>query len=187
MIRLEHSVAVLLCAGLSRRFGPGNKLLAPLAGKPLVAHAAELCTHMPFAARLAVVPPDDPALEALLLGLGFLLVVNPRPEAGKDSSLRLGLTSALARGSRGILILLGDMPHIEPSHLRALSGAANDGQAAISRAGSTTLPPTLFPAELARQAVEQADRPVRLFLGHPAEVAAPPSMLTDYDRPEDFG
>lgn len=187
MMPLEQCAAVLLCAGLSRRFGPGNKLLAPLAGKPLAGHAAELCTSMPFAARISVVPPDEPGLNALLLDLGFDLVVNPDPEEGKDSSLRLGLDAALARGARGVLVLLGDMPHVDGAHLQALAAAANDETAAISSAGNHMSPPTLIPAGTARRVLAGADRPVRAGLRPLAAVGAPPSMLADYDRPEQFG
>jgi len=187
MIPLEDSVVVLLCAGLSERFGQDNKLLAVLDGKPLVAHAAELCTRISRAGRIAVVPPREPALRTLLIELGFDLVVNPHPQAGKDSSLRLGLGRALARDPRGVLVLLGDMPHINLAHLAALSAAANDEIAAISSAGGHVSPPTLIPAEAARRVITTLDRSVREGLGRPAEVAAPPSLLADYDLPEQFG
>lgn len=187
MIALEDCVAVLLCAGLSQRFGPGNKLLAPLGGRPLVAHAAEFSTRVPLASRIAVVPPDEPGLSALLLDFGFDLVVNPQPEAGKDSSLRLGLARGLAVHARAVLVLLGDMPHIDVAHLTALSAAADAETAAISSAGGHLSPPTLIPAEMARQAIAAIGRPVRSSLGHPLEVSAPLSMLTDYDLPEQFG
>lgn len=186
MIPLEETVAILLCAGLSRRYGAGNKLLAPLAGEPLVAHAAGLCARVPFAGRIAIVRPNDTALAALLGPFDLDLVANPDPEAGKDSSLRLGLGAALTRRPRGVLVLLGDMPHIAATHLHALSAAADDGTAAISRAGETTSPPTLIPAELAGRALHHIDRPVRESLGRLVDVAAPSSMLVDYDRPEHF-
>lgn len=186
MIPLEETVAVLLSAGLSERFGPANKLLAPLEGKPLAAYAAELCTRVPFAARIAVVPPNEAALHALVVGFGFDPVVNPHPEAGKDCSLRLGLVHALTGGARGMLILLGDMPHVEIAHLLALSAAASGGQAAISRAGDVVSPPTLIPAKLARQVIGCTDRSVRESLGQPVHVTAPAWMLADYDRPKHF-
>ena len=186
MIPLEESVAVLLCAGLSRRFGPGNKLLALVAGAPLVAHAASLCAELPFAARIAVVPPAEPKLELLLTGFGFDPLVNPAPENGKDSSLRLGLVRALALDARAILVMLGDMPHVGKAHLRAMFTAATDARAAISQADGAVSPPTLFPAAVARSALDHADRPVRSSLLDPARVAASQSNLADYDRPEQF-
>jgi molybdenum cofactor cytidylyltransferase len=187
MMPLEECVVVLLCAGLSQRFGPRNKLLAPFDGKPLAAYAAELSTRVPFAGSVAVVPPDEPALRILLLEFGFDLVVNPDPGAGKDSSLRLGLARALALGARGALVLLGDMPHVTVAHLRALATAADDELAAISSAGNIMSPPTLVPAKAARAAIDPACQPVRASLGRPAQVAASASMLVDYDHPAQLG
>lgn len=186
MIPLEQTVAVLLCAGLSRRYGPDNKLLASLHGKPLAMHAAELCVALPFAGRIAVVPPAQPRLHALLSDLGFSLVANPDPASGKDGSLRLGLAAALDRGPRGALVLLGDMPHVTAAHLRALSAVADAGIAAISAADAILSPPTLMPAETARRVIVHGDRPVRASLGSLIAVAAPKATLADYDCPEQF-
>ena len=86
-----------------------------------------------------------------------------------------------------MLVLLGDMPHVGVAHLRALATTADDEIAAISSAGGHLSPPTLIPAEAAREAITIVDRSVRASLGRPAEVAAPSSMLADYDFPEQFG
>ncbi|MDP9424349.1 MAG: NTP transferase domain-containing protein [Pseudomonadota bacterium] len=186
MIPLEQCAALLLCAGLSQRFGPDNKLLAPLGGRPLAAHAAALCRDLPFATRLAVVPPSEPELSALLLDHGFELLPNPTPEAGKDSSLRIGLARALDLPVRGMMVLLGDMPHVGPAHLIALAAAADDERAAISSADGIISPPTLIPADAARLAIDRTDQPVRASLGNPVPVTAPAEMLVDYDIPKQF-
>jgi len=186
VIPLEQTVVVLLCAGLSQRYGPGNKLLALVDGKPLAMHATELCAGIPFAGRIAVVPPVETALHALLFGFGFDLVINPNPTAGKDSSLRLGLARALERGTRAALVLLGDMPHVTEAHLRALSDAADERTAAISIAEDVMSPPTLMPIEAAKRVLARTERPVRSSLGRLVCVAAPQSALLDYDCPEQF-
>ena len=54
MLRPETTALVLLAAGQSRRFG-GDKLGAPLLGKPLALHAADALAAIPFATRIAVV------------------------------------------------------------------------------------------------------------------------------------
>lgn len=186
MIPLEKTVAILLCAGLSRRYGAGNKLLALLDGKPLAAHVAALCVGIPFAERIAVVPPEEPPLHALLLDHGFDLVVNPDPASGKDNSLRLGLDRALDPDGRAAVILLGDMPHVTEAHLRALSHAATDTIVVISYDGTTTSPPTLLPVEAARLILAKPDRPVRSCLRNPVQVAASGSTLLDYDHAGQF-
>lgn len=45
---------LLLAAGASRRFGTENKLLAPLAGKPLVRHAGDAARAVPAALHFVV-------------------------------------------------------------------------------------------------------------------------------------
>ena len=45
---------VVLAAGASRRFGETNKLLQPLAGKPLLCHTLELTASLPVTQRVAV-------------------------------------------------------------------------------------------------------------------------------------
>lgn len=187
MIPLERCCALLLCAGLSRRFGPDNKLLMALAGKPLVAHAADLCAAVPFAARIAVVPPGEEVLRTLLRGVGLALVDNHDPEAGRDHSLRIGLAAALVTEAEGVVVLLGDMPHVTPEHLAALAHAAGADGAAISHDGVAAMPPTLIPAGIARAVLAQRDRPVRTSLGPTTEVRADPALLADYDTRDRFG
>ena len=79
------------------------------------------------------------------------------------------------------------MPHVDPAHILALAAAADDDRAAISLAGEIRMPPTLFPAAIARRALAAANRPVRDSLGRPAFVQAEPGILADYDRPADWG
>ena len=186
MIPLQECAAVLLCAGQSRRFGPSNKLLSSLGGRPLVTHAADLCAQLPFAFRIAVVPPDEPSLKALLSDRGFDLVTNPDPASGKESSLHLGLERAHQKGARAVIVLLGDMPLVIAEHLEALCSVADDRQAAISRSGDVQSPPTLIPAHFLKIAIENRDLLVRACLGSPSVVEAPAWLMTDYDYPEQF-
>lgn len=186
MIALERTVVVLLCAGLSRRYGVGNKLLALLDDKPLVTHAAELCATIPFAGKIAVVPPRETELHGLLSSAGFDLVINSDPASGKDCSIRLGLAAAQELGARGALILLGDMPHVTQAHLRRLSAKAQPGDAAISKADDILSPPVLMSAETAERVISRDDCSVRTCLGRPIAVAATRVTLADYDYPEQF-
>nr|WP_275887912.1 NTP transferase domain-containing protein ['Sphingomonas ginsengisoli' Hoang et al. 2012] len=177
---------MLLCAGLSRRFGADNKLLMPLDGKPLVTYGADLCAVAPFASRYAVVAPADIALRDMLSGAGLTLVDNSDPATGRNRSLRIGLAAALTEGVEGVLVLLGDMPHVTLGHLEALARAAEPDTAAISHDGDAAMPPTLIPAAIARAVLGEPDRPVRTLLGEPALVHADPALLADYDTPNRF-
>jgi molybdenum cofactor cytidylyltransferase len=184
MIPFEATAAVLLCAGLSRRFGDPNKLLEPLAGEPLVNHAASLLASLPFGQQIAVVGHQDmPMLPPILKRIR-----NPEPEAGKDGSIRIGIDAALRGQPRGILICLGDMPHVTREHLAALAAAADDETAAISSAGEWCSPPLLLPARLAAAALEQPEKPIHDLLGEwpVTEVPALLELLLDFDVPDDF-
>ena len=59
---------------------------------------------------------------AALHGLGVTVILNLEYADGLSTSLRAGL-SALPAGIDGALILLGDMPEVEASVLRALMAA----------------------------------------------------------------
>ena len=69
---------LLLAAGQSRRFGPQDKLLAPLAGRPVVAHALDALALPEADFRLAVVSTDQVA--TITRQAGFDAVVfSPSP------------------------------------------------------------------------------------------------------------
>ena len=188
MIALEQTVAVLLCAGRSRRFGVGDKLLATLRGKPLVLHAAGLLAALPLRDRIAVTPARRGALAEVLGALGFTLVVNEQAEAGHDRSARLGLAGALEREAGAALICLGDMPNVSASHVAALARSADEETVAMSSAGEWSSPPTLIPAAGARRGLAEPRRPVKDVLtgGKLAYATASAEILADFDTLDDF-
>lgn len=188
MIALEQTVAILLCAGASRRFGPDDKLLATLRGKPLVLHAAGLLAALPLRDRIAVTPARRGALPEMLGELGFTLVVNEQAEAGHDRSARLGLAGALEREAGAALICLGDMPNVTAGHVAALARSADAETAAMSSTGRWSSPPTLMPAGMARRILDEPHRPVKDVLtgGKLAYAIAAAATLADFDTLDDF-
>lgn len=190
MIDPDALTAVLLCAGLSERFGTHDKLLAPLAGKPLLLHAAERVAALPARRRIAVVPSEsaEDGVSALLRALDFELVENPDPAQGKDSSLRLGLGKALADECDAILVCLGDMPCITPGHIAALCDAAGTGHPAVSSCADWWSPPLILPREIAQRALSKPDTPVRAVLDQSGvrTVPATRESLADIDTQQDL-
>lgn len=176
---------VLLCAGFSRRFGPADKLLAPLAGMPLVAHAAQRL--MRFEARYAVLPAGPTPLARLPELAPFAPVPNPDRAAGRDSSIRAGLGAALAGGATRIVIALGDMPHVSERLLTALVAALDTRPAALASGPGWLSPPLALTAAAARSVLD-GERSVRaaVLSLDPALVAAEAAELRDYDLAEDF-
>ena len=114
--QVEAKVAgVILAAGASRRMGSLNKLLAFIAGKPLVRHAAEAFVATSLSPIIIVIGYEADKVAAALNGLPVQLVVNPDHAAGQGSSVGVGV-EALDDTVTDAMIGLGDMPML-PSKL----------------------------------------------------------------------
>jgi len=107
--------AVILAAGTASRFG-GQKLLAPLNGAPLIAHALAAVAHLP------TVLVASPALEPFRGTARF--VANAEPERGMTHSLRLA-NAAIDAGD-ALLVLLADMPWMTRGIVDAVLAQAGD-------------------------------------------------------------
>jgi molybdenum cofactor cytidylyltransferase len=179
----ERCALVLLAAGRATRFG-GDKLAAPLSGRPLLLHAVAALAALPFGWRVAVVAAGAPDLA----GAGYRHVLNPDPAAGMAGSLRLGVAAAQAAGAAGILVALGDMPRVTPAHVRALFAASGAGDSCVASSdGVRAQPPALFGAGwFAQLAALDGDRGARDLLAAARLVRAGPGELADVDTPADL-
>ena len=104
--------ALVLAAGRSTRMGT-NKLLAPLAGKPVVRHVVEAALASRARPVVVVTGHQQAEIEAALHGLDVRLVHNPAHAGGMSTSLKAGM-AALDEGHAGCVVLLGDMPLVTP-------------------------------------------------------------------------
>jgi molybdenum cofactor cytidylyltransferase len=125
-------VGILLAAGRGRRFDPlgqRNKLLQPLAqaGGELVVLASARKLLAILDTVIAVVPPDDGGVAALLAAAGCEVTVCPDADSGMAASLVHALHYSLSLDPQAWLVALGDMPHVAPSTLLALTGALAAG------------------------------------------------------------
>jgi molybdenum cofactor cytidylyltransferase len=101
---------LILAAGEARRFG-GQKLLAPLDGRPLLQHVIDAANASSLEDIALVVGAGADDLVAHL-DLGRTRVVtNPDPTRGLASSLQAGLR-ALDPRLHAALVLLGDVPGV---------------------------------------------------------------------------
>jgi molybdenum cofactor cytidylyltransferase len=179
-------VAVVLAAGSSTRFG-GDKLLQPLAGKPLAAHVADTLAGMGLS-RIAVCPAGDATRAALFAARGFEVVANPDPGRGMGASLGLGAARALALDAGTMLVCLADMPFVTAGHLEALLEGIGGSDAAVTLANGTRSPPALFARRLfTRLTSLDGDSGARDLLRSATPIAASPEMVRDFDTPADFG
>lgn len=120
--RDKRVAAVILAAGLSRRMGGPNKLLAPIDGAPMIARAVDAFLASKASPVLVVVGHRAAEVRAALADRPVRFVENPDFEEGLGASLRAGI-EALDEGLDGALVGLGDMPRVAPAHVDALIDA----------------------------------------------------------------
>src|SRR3546814_4001701 len=115
MIEPEAVALILLAAGRSTRFGVADKLAAPLHGRPLVQHAANTLSPIPFGRHIEVCSSSLPvAFAALGFDVAWL-----RPGEPLSVSLAAGIARAEATACAACLIVLPAMPFVPRSHFSA--------------------------------------------------------------------
>jgi molybdenum cofactor cytidylyltransferase len=184
--------AVLLAAGQSRRMGGPNKLLAEVAGVPMVARVAQRLLASKARPIVAVLGNRADEVDQALGRLPVERVRNPDFAQGLSTSLKCGL-AALPEDLDGALICLGDMPLVSGRHLDRLIAAFNplEGRAIIvptrhGKRGNPVLWARRFFAEMMQIA---GDVGARHLIGEYAELVAEVEMdddavLVDIDTPE---
>lgn len=179
--RLDPAIAlILLAAGRSERFG-GEKLVTPYKGKPLWKWAAEAA--------------EDAGFESLYLVTGFHTsvvasgnwrrVINPDAAKGMGTSIAAGV--AAAEDHERVVIVLADMPLIDPAHLRSLA----QGTGAIFTRqvdGKAGCPAGFGRENFAALRMLKGDQGARGASLLDASTIAPrdPAMLFDVDTQEDL-
>ncbi|MDV6331617.1 nucleotidyltransferase family protein [Asticcacaulis sp. 201] len=175
---MTRLAAVVLAAGLSRRFG-GNKLAADLNGKPVLRHVLDGLDTLDFAQVVVVTRTEE----------GPGTIVNPRPEDGMGASLALGV--AALTDVDGVFIVLGDMPRIDVDLYRIMAEALADADIVVPVHDGQTGHPVLFRAACfdalkslsgdvgARAIIRSGQYRVR-------QVPAGPGIHDDIDTPVDL-
>jgi len=189
--QMAQVAAIVLAAGRSSRMGPQNKLIADIAGKPMVRRVAE--TALASAARPVLVVTGHMAAEvgAALSGLDVTPVANPDYATGLASSLKAGIR-AVPAGCDGALVLLGDMPRISPEVVGALLEAHAGAPERIvvpvheSRQGNPIIWPRRYFTELLQLEGDAGAK--RLIAAHRDAVCeseiATDAIFVDVDTPE---
>ncbi len=114
--------AIVLAGGQSRRMGPRNKMLIEVTGIAMVAHAVDTVTEAGFSPVIVVTGHEAGRIRDVLAGRDIVFAHNPGYAEGISTSLRTGI-GALPEDIDGALIALGDMPRVQPVHLRQLADA----------------------------------------------------------------
>ncbi|MEL6414966.1 MAG: nucleotidyltransferase family protein, partial [Pseudomonadota bacterium] len=143
----QNTALLLLAAGASSRFVGGDKLLAELDGKPVLAHAASHTVSPPSLQRVAVTPTDNSPRERELEAKSWQIVRNAKSTEGQASSLVCGLELIASNPDIDqIILLLGDMPFVPNDHLSQMLKLAEQNRvtAIMSECDGILCPPALF-------------------------------------------
>ena len=127
----EGTLALVLAAGAGSRFG-GGKLLASIAGRPILQHVLDSLAAAGLTEVVVVLGRDAPAIEASMAWRTERRVVNPDPERGLASSLLVGFEAmnhavgAASEAVKAVLVVLGDQPLLSVEAIRTVVGAPAD-------------------------------------------------------------
>ncbi len=184
---------LLTAAGTSSRFGE-DKLRLTVAGQPMGLHALEVLQEALFDLRVLVTSADKRYLIDAAEEKGFVVVINPVPELGMSSSVRLGTAHILEVGAYdGILYAVADQPNLSSGTVNRLVRSFEEqptliwAPAANGKRGN----PVIFPAALFEELLSvTGDRGGRqVIASHPEllrTIGVPPLELKDIDTKEDM-
>lgn len=116
----EDVSVVVLAAGLGSRFGVGPKLLAGLDGRPVLQHVLDAVAEVHPRETIVVLGHFAAEIEADIAWRTERRILNPDPERGLSSSVRLGLEAVTTDAA---MIVLGDQPRVSVDMMRTLLGA----------------------------------------------------------------
>jgi molybdenum cofactor cytidylyltransferase len=122
---MERTAAVVLGAGLARRFG-GGKMLALLDGSPMLQHVLDLVASVGLEPVIVILGDDAAAIERTLAWRNERGVLNPNPASGVSGSVRLGLAELADSDVERAVVLLGDQPRLSAEQLSALVSVPGD-------------------------------------------------------------
>lgn len=182
------AVGIVLAAGAARRFGR-PKVLADLAGRPMITHVVDAAFSAGLA-PLVVVAGRDPEPLRRALDASVRIVANPLAALGQSTSVRVGFEAAAMFDAATAVVLMGDEPGVSPRIIRRVVEVAADGVPARARytdgPGHPVAVPRAFWEEIA--AGVWGDEGARTVLAHLAvrNVVVATSRPIDVDRPADL-
>ncbi len=190
--RAPRVTALVLAAGRSSRMGDTNKLLAEVAGAPLVARAVDAALASQATNVIVVTGHQGDRVAAALSGKPVTFVHNPTFAEGLSGSLRAGL-AAVPSELDAVVVCLGDMPRVAAGIIDRLIAAYSpvEGRAICiptnhAKHGNPVLWDRAFFAEMAALSGDSGAK--RLIGRHADRVCEVPvddaGILYDVDTPE---
>ncbi len=185
---------VVLAAGASRRMGKSNKLLADIAGKPMVAHAVDAAIDAGLRPVIVVTGHEADSVRAALANRDVIFVHNPDYAEGLSASLKTGIR-ALPSCVTGALVCLGDMPRVKARHMRKLLAAHDPEEGRkiiVPTRGGKRGNPILWSAEFFTEMQSLAgDVGAKHLIGEHADAVCEVALdddaiFTDIDTPDEL-
>lgn len=181
--------AIILAAGDSSRMGEPKALLR-LGRETFLGRWLRLLKEGRVDAVRVVLGRDAASIRARVEIPDAQVVLQPHPEEGMLSSLRLGMSS-LPDGLAGLFLCPVDHPQVTSEVLSGLAAALRPGRVAVPVHGGRRGHPVLFAAELFSELrsvplTAGARAVVRADPGRVVEVAAGAGVLADIDTPAEY-
>jgi len=184
--------AVVLAAGQSHRMGSANKLLEVVDGKPMVVHAVEAALAADTISVTVVVGHQSDEVKKVLLNKDVSFVENPDYDEGLSTSLHAAAKN-LDEQADALVVLLGDMPQVNASHIDRLIAGFNP-----TEGRSICVPthegkrgnPVLWASSFVKQMADlRGDVGAKHLIGQNEESVSEiemsdPAILRDIDTPE---
>lgn len=184
---------VVLAAGTSSRYGDENKLLAPIDGQPIVAHAVETLLASDIDGVTVIIGWEGDRVHDAVQDLEVEVHENPDYNEGQSTSVRRGVRRAADHDADAVLIALGDMPDIDPSSVDLLISTYEYGVADIvaAAADGDRGNPVLFDSGFFERLIAvDGDTGGRSIIAEADDVVAVETgdngVLYDIDRPWDL-
>ncbi|WP_165787141.1 nucleotidyltransferase family protein [Pseudohalioglobus lutimaris] len=180
---------LLLAAGTSRRFGRDKRRALLPDGTTILERttAQALASGLPV---MVCLRPSDEELAGALQSLGAQTLLCSLAYRGMGHTLAQGLERV--KQEDGVLIALGDMPHIQPASYRAVAEALCPGTITLPQCNGSTGHPVGFSREFFTElAALTGDRGARQVIGRNENAIVRVALtdtgiFTDIDSPADI-
>ena len=120
---------IFLAAGLSRRFGPENKLLHEVDGLPLYRHTLDKLERLQGESTCLLVVTNTPEIQRHCEARGISWTSSPEAERGIAHSLRAGLTAA--GDAEAYVCFVADQPKLRAETIRCFLDACEAAGAGL--------------------------------------------------------
>lgn len=167
---------VVVAGGRSTRFGDGDKVVASLAGVPMIRRVAERLAGVVDVLVVNCRADQMDAIEAALAGVEVRYAPDPEPDRGPAAGIHAGLDFLGAEQPivEYAAVVAADMPLVDPAFVSYLFDRAADHDAAVPR-----IDDRLQPLQAVYRVERMADAcAAALSRGERSVTAA----LTDLDR-----